>query len=556
MAGRTVGAKTVRYRSALVRESDGNYLASVRVPAELLADIGAQFLRFSLDTKDLEEAHLLLPYTAKQIAKALEDILAEKRRAELFGSRDGSLRLDSEEAYVAVRTREQILADIRNACTRAHYIRYEAMYPLDDYETRKLLAVTDCFILDFEIPMKRYTRTYWRLVARIDRLQRGQAALAIRNAPRTKHEIGKSSNGRRDATLIDTLALFEIDYGPNWSPHRRWQYENTFGFLTGMFRADTPLRSITRSDLRRLRSILEDLASNWRQRPQLRHLSLEEAARKSRELKLPLRSTKSIKDIFDIIETIMDFAVAEGLVEHNFAVNMHRGLPLHTSHPPYPFTSSQLNDIFRHPPVYDRLIPVKQRDGTFWLPLIALWTGMRLSEVAQLWTNDVTIVEEIPVIRILPAPPSDDPKYDKRIKTRHSHRIMPIHPELERAGFVDYWRHAKNEGQSRLFPELVREGPTHSFSRISRRLTAFVRSATHGDKRVCYQSFRHTFRDAARDADLPKDRARMLGGWGNKDVSDQYGIGGSIPRLYKDIQKIAYPGLDLSHLAIEVDSAT
>ena len=53
-----------------------------------------------------------------------------------------------------------------HACTPVHVIRHEAMYPLDDYETRKLLAVVDCFMLDFEIPMKRYTRAYWRLVAR------------------------------------------------------------------------------------------------------------------------------------------------------------------------------------------------------------------------------------------------------------------------------------------------------------------------------------------------------------------------------------------------------
>ena len=556
MAGRPVGAKTVRYRSSLVRESDGTYLASVRVPAELLVDIGAQFLRFSLNTKNLEEANVLLPYTARQIAKAMNSVFAEKRRLELFQGRDGSLRLDNEEAYVAVHTREQILADIRNACTPARFIHHEAMYPLDDYETRKLLAVTDCFILDFEIPMKRYSRAYWRLVARIDRLQHGEVASTKRSAPRSKREMDRSANGKRDATLIDTLTLFELDYGTAWSPTRRQEYEATLNLLTMMFGAETPIRGITRSDLRRLRSILEDLASNWRCRAKLRHLSLEDAARKSRELKLPRRSATSIKDTLEDIKTIMDFAVAEGLIEHIFSFNMHRGLPLHTSHPPYPFTVSQLNDIFRHPPLYDRPIPLEERDGSFWLPLIALWTGMRLSEIAQLWTNDVTIIEQIPVIRILPAPPGDDPKHDKRLKTIHSVRVMPIHPELERVGFVEFWRHAIKEGRIRLFPELVREGPTHSFFRVSRQLTAFVRSATHGDKRVSYRSFRHTFRDATRDADLSKDRARTLGGWGNKDVSEQYGIGGSIPRLYKDIQKIAHPGLDLSHLVIEVDAAT
>jgi integrase len=200
--------------------------------------------------------------------------------------------------------------------------------------------------------------------------------------------------------------------------------------------------------------------------------------------------------------------------------------------------------------LYDPVPSLENRDGLFWLPLLGLWTGMRLSECAQLWIHDVSIVEKIPIIRILPEPPGEDPGNDKRLKTIHSTRVMPIHPELARVGFVEYWRHAVRQGHQRLFPELRREGAGHGFARPSKLLTAFVRSATHGDRLVCFQSFRHTFRDAARDGRLPKDRARILGGWGNKDMSDRYGIGGSIPHLYKDIQQISYPGLDLSHLEI------
>jgi integrase len=246
----------------------------------------------------------------------------------------------------------------------------------------------------------------------------------------------------------------------------------------------------------------------------------------------------------------MEFAVAEGLIDRNFAENLHRGLPQHLSYPPHPFTMPELHAIFRHPPLYDRPPPLELRGGMFWLPLIGLFTGMRLAETAQLWTRDIAIVENIAIIRVLPYPPGEDPREDKRVKTKNSMRVIPIHPELERAGFVEFWRAAQSQGRKRLFPEFLREGPSHGFGQASRELTRFVRSATGGNERVSYKSFRHTFRDAARDADLPRERARLLGGWGAKDSSDRYGIGGSVPRLYRDINQICYAGLDLTHLAI------
>jgi len=264
-----------------------------------------------------------------------------------------------------------------------------------------------------------------------------------------------------------------------------------------------------------------------------------------------LRSSQVIKEILDKISTFIDFTVAEGLLDYNFAVNMDRGIPRHKSNPPYPFTITELNEIFHCAPIYDPVPPLDQREGLFWLPLVGLFTGMRLSEIAQLWTHDIAIVERVPIIRMQPQPPGDDPKEDKRLKTLHSKRVMPIHPELERVGFVRFWESARLQGKRRLFPEFIREGTDHTFRSASRDLTKFIRLATHGNKRVSYRSFRHTFRDAARDSSLPADRARTLGGWGKKDTSEQYGIGGAVPRLYWDIWRISYPGLDLSHLVVD-----
>ena len=57
------------------------------------------------------------------------------------------------------------------------------------------------------------------------------------------------------------------------------------------------------------------------------------------------------------------------------------------------------------------------------------------------------------------------------------------------------------------------------------------------------------YRDALREADISPERVRVLGGWaGGAGASDIYGGGLRPSTLYREIRKVKYPGLDLSHL--------
>ncbi len=44
--------------------------------------------------------------------------------------------------------------------------------------------------------------------------------------------------------------------------------------------------------------------------------------------------------------------------------------------------------------------PLEDRNGRFWVPLLSLWSGMRLNECCQLMIDDVRYVREIPIIVI------------------------------------------------------------------------------------------------------------------------------------------------------------
>jgi hypothetical protein len=75
-----------------------------------------------------------------------------------------------------------------------------------------------------------------------------------------------------------------------------------------------PAASIDREDCRRVRQMLEDLPPNYTKLPATRGLSMEEAARVSRELDLPWRKPESVNSYLNNLATLMNYAENEGLI--------------------------------------------------------------------------------------------------------------------------------------------------------------------------------------------------------------------------------------------------
>lgn len=97
------------------------------------------------------------------------------------------------------------------------------------------------------------------------------------------------------------------------------------------------------------------------------------------------------------------------------------------------WTEDEIDTLLSHP-IYARgELPSAWNAGgwaSYWIPLLGLLTGARLSELAQLKIDDVCLQKSVINIR------DQDPK--QRLKTRASLRLTPIHNELLRLGFDDY----------------------------------------------------------------------------------------------------------------------
>lgn len=82
----------------------------------------------------------------------------------------------------------------------------------------------------------------------------------------------------------------------------------------------------------------------------------------------------------------------------------------------------------------------------YWAPLIALYTGARLNEIAQPHLVDFVAIDGGYAITV------NDQGDSKRVKTSASERSIPIHPELVRLGLLRFVEALQAKKVARLFP--------------------------------------------------------------------------------------------------------
>lgn len=186
-----------------------------------------------------------------------------------------------------------------------------------------------------------------------------------------------------------------------------------------------------------------------------------------------------------------------------------------------------------------------------WIPLIDLFTGARRREVAQLRIGDIEFEGAIPFFKIT------DLSEGQTVKNAKSIRRVPLHPELIKCGLLKFVeaREASAGKNGWLFDGLKtnRKGDRGDawgrwFGRQMREL------GINKDGRKVYHSLRHTFIARCREAEIEEEIRFALtghsdgGSVGRSYGADEFGYKYSIERLKREIVKVRYPGLDLSHL--------
>ena len=261
---------------------------------------------------------------------------------------------------------------------------------------------------------------------------------------------------------------------------------------------------------------------------------------------------KTIQQHLIAFSSFMKYVKKEGYISDSFAENFVIPSIDRTKPQKDAFTEDDLLRIF-NPKTYPYRLDEKYSPH-FWLPLLALYTGNRIGELAQLLVDDIVLDGKVKYIKFC----ADD--VNKSLKTTASWREVPIHPDLVKLGFVDYVRKMKKKGCVRLFPTLKKDKNNHNGygnaigKWFNERYLNWIGVKTPTKS---FHSFRYTLKRTLRPYKIPKEILNAILGWEREDIGDSV-YGGIIPaeELYKDYVKLSYPFLDKTFEALKVETRT
>ena len=220
------------------------------------------------------------------------------------------------------------------------------------------------------------------------------------------------------------------------------------------------------------------------------------------------------------------------------------------------FTVDDINTLFASPIFTKMERPQAGRgEAAFWLPLLGLYSGARRSELTQLTVADVTKVADVVCFRFV-----EDTARGKRLKTETSARTVPVHPELIKLGWLHYVDGVKRKSGANiwLFPAVSPEAPG-AIKAWTKWFHRYLNSIGLTDSRKVFHSFRHTFKDALRAANVTEDLNDALCGQRNNSVGRGYGAKQAsgaadivrrfgMSRIKEAIDAVNYKGLRLSQV--------
>jgi len=217
-------------------------------------------------------------------------------------------------------------------------------------------------------------------------------------------------------------------------------------------------------------------------------------------LQEPERKTasKTAYDRFTWVKTLLKFAYRdlELISRHPW-----EGIELfkETTMQRRPWSEVELQTLFGQPLFQEYQLPKDWRagsDAAYWIPLLGLYTGARLSELAQLKANDIKVFEGLPTISIT------NLGVNQQLKTSASIRTIPIHSELIRLGFFEYTSNIKAQEMESLWPKLSqrKNKPGGYFSNWFGEYRASIGLLGYPD----FHCFRHTVRSQLGEAEVPE----------------------------------------------------
>jgi integrase len=600
----------VRRFMGVMKDRHGTYYARLKVPVRLQAAVARvldkgkkrqTFLKKSLGTKDLKAANVRAKLVLAGFDQTISKATAVSERADAVPAQRKELN-SAEIARMAEALYGKLLADDEAfrfggrafVAEGVEWIRrnekpdFELPYPIEsvrEYGWRpeqlaqqkehlvedlawmqEALALGDITVVedhvslllsDFQISLDRKSASYREL-----------ATLALQTYVRALQAIGKRNAGEPVETpkFTESFTSSPVAGGTLRDAFEGWNKERSrpggtvheYNRAVEMFiqrHGDLPVAAIKKSHARQYREALQDVPQ--RRTGALLKASLPELSEWGRKHpEAPKVSPGTINKQLGAVQAVAVWASANGVIPEDTAWSdpfAKMRVPGEQSERTS-FASPDLKLLFAAPVFTNHEYPEGGRGpAAFWLPLLALFTGARQAELAGLTAADVQEEPETstPLFYI-----TSQASRGKRLKTKASQRVIPVHAQLVKLGFLKYVEAVRRQHGEKafLFPLIAPAQGRAGVAAWSKWFGRYLRAQGVTDTAKVFHSFRHGFKDALRQGKVNQEihdaltghaqASTVSGGYGAKEMLARFGV----EVLRAAVAKVAYRGLDLSRV--------
>jgi integrase len=301
-------------------------------------------------------------------------------------------------------------------------------------------------------------------------------------------------------TLSQIITEYIKDKQFGWTEKTLGEYQSYFKLLQDVLKIET-IADINRVEVRRLRDSLCRLPAHlYRKYP---GKSIEQILEMDN---ITPMSTNTINKLLTLFGSIMLHCVKEGHINSNPV----EGLKIPRKNRPDEerkvYTTEDLDKIVAALP------EPADKPERHWIPLIGMFSGMRMGEICGLHIEDVKQVDGIWCFNV-------DGEDDKRLKTLSSKRIVPVHPYLIEGGFLSFVDALRGNGIKRLWPNLKRRGTDGYCHAIGKWFQRFNRMHITTDPLKTFHSLRHTFADTLKQQGEQEALISELMGHANHSIT-------------------------------------
>jgi integrase len=324
----------------------------------------------------------------------------------------------------------------------------------------------------------------------------------------------------------------ECNVGEQWAEKTKIEKSDHISLLLEVIGRETDVRRITSDKAREVKSILLKYPKNRNKNPQTRGRPLNEIMSM---VDLQTLNPQTINKYLQTYGTMFGWAKRHGFISDNVFEKLTIKRNKRASVDREAFTGQHIFLILQ------ALTEASQKPARKayqkWGPLIGLYTGARLNEIAQIHLTDIKQSEGIWYFDL------NDESEDKKLKTDASRRLVPVHDKLIMFGLLNHVADLRKSGAKKLFPDFT-YCPKNGWGRSLGRWfnDHFLDELGIKSPSLVFHSLRHTVTNNLMRMDVPESIIQAIIGHTRANMLSRhyFNSGYKLDQIRDAIHKLPY----------------